>query len=543
MSIEENPKTIDAKKTSSLGGEATEENDLILRQLQAILGSPNFYATEQQKNFLNFVVNESLAGRSNQLKGYTVATQVFGRSSDFDASLDPIVSIQANKLRRALEHYYLTEGKQDSILIDIPKGTYAPVFEQQKNISHKAADSQETISADLLRDGPTLLILPFVNQTGDPDKNYIGIGLAAELASEMSSFQNMTILFPRDGLGSADIQAQDQNVIFRLTGDVFNTSTGIRITVSLVDTRSNQYMWGDTFEDVSEFSEIVEFQDNIVKIIAAKISGDFGIISRLVTSESRHKPSTKLSTYEAILRCYEYEQNISPDSFTRSMEALNIAAEKDPNCGRIWASLSFHFGTIYNLDIPGFEKPLEKAVEYAEKAALLDPHCQRAIGTLALIRFYSDELAIAIDEVYRAIDLNPNSLFVLDGLAYILILSGDWDHGAAIAQKVIKANPFHRAVLHDALWVNYLRLGSYNYAYHEAMHGRRPWLFWDPLIKASTLGLLGNEPEGQKYAEKLLKLRPDFPVNGRKLIQRYVKFEEIAGRIEQGLEQVGVQLD
>ena len=70
---------------------------------------------------MNFVVSETLNNRSDNLKGYTVATRVFGRTADFDAANDPIVSIQANKLRRALERYYLVEGSQDTVRIDIPR--------------------------------------------------------------------------------------------------------------------------------------------------------------------------------------------------------------------------------------------------------------------------------------------------------------------------------------------------------------------------------------------------------------------------------------
>jgi len=107
--------------------------DLIQDQIQKILACPEFTATEQQRNFLTYVVNETLVGRADSIKGYTVATQVFGRAENFDASLDPIVSIQANKLRRALERYYLLDGKFDPIVIDIPKGTYVPTFCRQKS--------------------------------------------------------------------------------------------------------------------------------------------------------------------------------------------------------------------------------------------------------------------------------------------------------------------------------------------------------------------------------------------------------------------------
>ena len=76
-----------------------------------------------QRAFLQFVAEKALAGESDGIKDYTVATQVFGRRENLDQATDSIVSIQANKLRRALEHYYLDAGNQDPIRIDIPKDT------------------------------------------------------------------------------------------------------------------------------------------------------------------------------------------------------------------------------------------------------------------------------------------------------------------------------------------------------------------------------------------------------------------------------------
>ena len=64
--------------------------------------------------------------------------------------------------------------------------------------------------------------------------------------------------------------------------------------------------------------------------------------------------------------------------------------------------------SIACLDFPGFENPLEKAVECAEKGAHLYPNNQRTVGILALVHFYRDELLSAIKEVNRALELNPN---------------------------------------------------------------------------------------------------------------------------------------
>jgi hypothetical protein len=104
-------------------------------QLDRILGHRDFEASVRTREFLRFVVEEALAGRAERLKGYTIAVEVFGRPKDFDANLDPIVRIQAGRLRRALEHYYLVAGGQDPVVISVPKGGYAPEFSRSESAS------------------------------------------------------------------------------------------------------------------------------------------------------------------------------------------------------------------------------------------------------------------------------------------------------------------------------------------------------------------------------------------------------------------------
>ena len=70
-----------------------------------------------------------------------------------------------------------------------------------------------------------------------------------------------------------------------------------------------------------------------------------------------------------------------------------------------------------------------------------------------------------------------------------------------------------------------------------------PLLFWDPLIKAATLGLLGRIREGKKAGEDLLKLKPDFSTRGRVLIKHYIKFEDIFSRMIDGLNKVGLSIE
>lgn len=101
------------------------------------------------------------------------------------------------------------------------------------------------------------------------------------------------------------------------------------------------------------------------------------------------------------------------------------------------------YGNGYSLEFPGFETTLEKAVKCAEKGVQLNPDNLRARGILALIRVFSNEIPAALVEAEKALALNPNSLFILDGIRYLLTLLGEWERGPALIKRVIQLNPYY----------------------------------------------------------------------------------------------------
>src|SRR5678815_2113700 len=100
----------------------------VAEQLARIVASPMFERADRLKQFLAFIVGEGVAGRAGALKEYTVATRVFGKETAFDPRTDPIVRVQARRLRAKLQRYYETEGAADPVVIELPRGGYAPVI-------------------------------------------------------------------------------------------------------------------------------------------------------------------------------------------------------------------------------------------------------------------------------------------------------------------------------------------------------------------------------------------------------------------------------
>jgi len=102
--------------------------DLVRRALHAVIASETFARSERLRSFLSYVVENELAGKAAQLKGYSIGIDVFGRPPGFDAGNDPLVRVQAGKLRKLLDQYYETEGMAEQLRIRVPLGSYVPEY-------------------------------------------------------------------------------------------------------------------------------------------------------------------------------------------------------------------------------------------------------------------------------------------------------------------------------------------------------------------------------------------------------------------------------
>src|ERR1041385_2828592 len=147
----------------------------IRRQVERVLGSPTFHQVDRLKRFLTFIATEALAGRSDQLKEYVIGVQVFGKEESFDPRTDPIVRVQARRLRARLVRYYRENGQSDEIVIELPKGGYAPVFKHRSpNVAPRRSVGAALVSHN------TVSVQPFADHTAAGDLDYFCRGLRQE---------------------------------------------------------------------------------------------------------------------------------------------------------------------------------------------------------------------------------------------------------------------------------------------------------------------------------------------------------------------------
>jgi adenylate cyclase len=524
-----------------MGSDRVTDPIVIEEQLHRILSSPEFDATARQKKFLRYVTQMFLEGRADEIKGYTVATDVFDRKTDFDPSMDPIVSVEARRLRRHLEHYYLTAGRRDRVQITIPKGGYVPSFLFKTG----AESSSSSPGTEPDNDGPadpwpSVLIRPFQNYSEGTGISYMAEGCTTELAIELSRYQDMRVLMkPSDPEGQS---IEEPTARFSIDGSVRYGPHNFNVSVQLFDQKTHRQIWGDVYECDMRTDDLTAFQRETAQIIAAHIAQEQGHISQTLSLESQNKPPAEMDTYQALLKFYKHQTTFTIETFKDALDALEEAAAREPECSQVWTFLSLLY--IQNLALAENERPiaLEEATQFAEKGVRLSPSNQRARVALAMAHLINNQLEEGLVEARNALALNPNSLIFMDVIGHVLAPLGDWDLGTGLIKKAIKLNPYHKPYVYHVLCADWLRKKEYEKAYLETLNFRFPAAFWDPLFQASTLGHLGRTDKGNQYVERLLTVRPDFPDRGRTLIKYWVKSDELEQCIIDGLKKSGLEI-
>jgi adenylate cyclase len=516
----------------------------VRQQLRKILSSPEFQRSPMMRGFFQFIVEKTLAGQAQEIKGYTVATQVLGRQADFDAGKDPIVRILAGRLRRALERYYLTKGRQDPVRIDIPKGAYVPMF--QEGWAEEPSGPADPVLA--LPSGPAVAVMPLLNLTGDQQQEFFADGLAEELTSELARYQELRVIAYQSTLRwkgkEHDVRdvGRDLGVRFLVEGSVRKAARSAKISICVIDTLNGLQLWGDQYCRELKADSLIALQEEIARQVVAKIGSQYGIIPRTLSRESRLKPPESLETYEAFLRFYHHVTIMTPQTFAETLEVLEQAVQREPSSGFAWSLLAFLYGQSYSLELATFPSPLERALAAAQKGAVMEPENQMSRAALAHMYFFRNERELFLSEAEAAIALNPNAPAPIGFLGWLLALYGEWERGLAVLKKGMELNPHYPGWFHMAPYFHLYLQERFEEAYQVAQQFHMPQLFWDPLLRAAALGRLARRPEAAQAVGELLQLRPDFSTRGRFLTSCYVKFDYLLDAFLDGLRQTGLHI-
>lgn len=269
--------------------------DGVSSQLSRLLASPAFDASARNRRFLEFVVRQTIEGRADRIKAYTIATEVFHRGADFDPQLDSIVRIEAGRLRRSLEHYYLTAGANDPVVINIPKGAYVPKFARRGT----CASAPAAPAAITSHHGRVILVRSFDEEGDQSTYSCFTRGLTRQLIVGLTRFTDLFVL----GDETSSKLDETQHPIPRVGADFILAGTTIfygvflRVEALLMDAATGRYLWADQYDRPLKALEIIHIRDEIANKVIRSIGKPHGAIFRSRARAMEGKPARSLSDF------------------------------------------------------------------------------------------------------------------------------------------------------------------------------------------------------------------------------------------------------
>ena len=453
--------------------------ELVRRQLHQILQQESFKKSPILAKFLEYVVISKLEGKEDEIKEYSIGVKALGKPSDFNPQLDALVRIHASRLRNVLFKYYSEAGKNDPIFIEIPKGTYIPVFvrnDTKVEVLRHLVDSQTEINLHARRPSPSrlvstkpiLAVLPFHDLSSNRSNNNFLISFAEQLSTELARFDNISIIsyYATQSFNPAvknlkDLQ-KEIGIDYVLTGSLRLLNGTLKLNIQLVMVDTGNIVWSDSFQrhELSD-NDAIDTQDEVISQIANVVADDHGMLGKL----NQLKPWKNLEEhnviYDAIIQYFDYTFNYDSKKFETTLRVMEDAYQFAEDNALITAILGKLYLDQYACSAERKDQLLEKGLELADKAVRLDARSQHAQKSLAWGLVLSGQKEKSVEVIDRCIALNPTAASALGTMGLGLIMEGEYQNGFSMLTQALQLTQNPSACVKLGLAIFYYQTKNY----------------------------------------------------------------------------------
>lgn len=369
-------------------------------ELARVLGSQTFRQVERLKRFLNFIVTESTSGRGDQLKEYVIGVQVFDKEPSFDPRADPIVRVQARRLRARLVRYYRDEGHEDALVIEMPKGGYSPVFRQRV----QAANQTRTLGATLMAHN-SLAVGQIVDLTPDKELGYFCDGLRQEIIHALTRCAGLRVLAWRpDDLADESAARLAPAAALLITGSIRKAGSVLRITVHISSGVSGSYFASESRDCSAD--DMLAAQETMAQLVVSKLEPEL-----IGAADGRRgaKPADNLAARKLYLQGRYHLNQRTEEGLHKAVEFFEHSLLEDPHYAEAHSGLSDAYELLGNYGVLGPADVWTKAASHAAAAVMLDGNSAEARTTLAHVKAVQDWDWIGSEREFQlAIGLAPS---------------------------------------------------------------------------------------------------------------------------------------
>jgi TolB-like protein/Tfp pilus assembly protein PilF len=482
-------------------GSAPFSPEIVRAQLNRVLADPRFTRSERHSSFLRYSVERTLAGEGDKLKEYVIAVEVYGKSASYDPSVDSIVRVDAARLRSKLLDYYTTNGREDPVRFEFPKGSYAPLFtartpaapvppnipaleentaegapvklgppapriKTNRNVAILAmallAGVIDVIGWRLLESRTTsrsqalssIAVLPFASFSLDSESEAFAAGLTEDVANALARAGEWRVVARTS---TAPFQASPESVIAIgqqlhvgtiLEGTVRQEGDRLRITAQLVNAADGYRVWAETYE--RESRQTLSVQAELSRLIATSVMAER---SRRAADATVRSPAANEARQISVpfltaldrrgvdhltMRDPEGQGHRSIEDLMAAVHGFERAIAVDPGYTPAYGGLAQAYSLAADFDERLWEKAKQAAIRGLQvDEKLPEPHF--ALGYYLFLKEW--DFVAAARELKRALELNPRDVTAARLYADCSALLGDAESGFAALRRVQRAVP------------------------------------------------------------------------------------------------------
>jgi adenylate cyclase len=393
---------------------------------------------------------------------------------------------------------------------------------------------------------PSIAVLPFNNMSGNSEQEYFSDGITEDIITALSRSAWLFVIARNSSFAYRGVMidvkqvSRELGVRYILEGSVRKAGNRIRVTAQLIDGNLGNHVWAEKYD--GELQDIFDLQDQITQQVVSSLLTQIQIY---VGENPKRLEHPDVVTWDLLARGWKLFYELTKESLTEAEKIFRKAVANAPT------SCDAHYmlaGTITHQVLMGYRSDgdliIPEAYEIAKRAVSLEDTNEYAHWTLGYIQYYRRKRDLAIAELKRAIELNPNCSLAYGSLGSILSESGDPEESIKNSEIAIRTNPKDPSIFfrYYGIALAHFSAGRYSEASlwaRKSVHRKPSWRGGHAVL-ASSLAQLDLLEEAKEAVDNYLENFPRETISDLRNVMIIAGGPDHVHRLEEGLRKAGL---
>jgi len=476
----------------------TIDKELIIAELDSLLVSPCFRARKVIKRFLHYVVHETLAGRGNTLNQHNIAIHALGKPPDFSPAYNPVVRIEAGRLRKLLKTHYADANNPSSIMITIPKGTYQAVFIRRNRLPNTVTPPETPLTPQVTEGPRVLLQCQVLENPAITSPAPLCHKVRNDLLLMLNRFRNIRVL-----ASHASDKAKLHQTDYILNCDLQVTGNEVELFLVLIHARDDELVWANTLRLPAQPSQ-QDLDTLCIQVAANTVALHSGKVLYHWAQYQQSMTTAIAAHHKALVDYLAFLHDITRENFHIALISCQQRLQHFPHDSKALVILARLCGYDHVLQYHLVENLETTWTHSARTAMKLDSGNAEAHSIFAHNRYFLGDNALCRAELEMARQTNPFDTSIEYLYGFGLYMTGDHEAGIQAIRNLMALQFPQPDWYHVLPFLHVFNQGNYQEALVLAERIQH-FGYWGELARSVSCFRLGQTARSLRELQELLR--------------------------------------